>query len=65
MTQKNYRSNWNEMSSSDLKLELDMYRRWLDKVGATDKQMNRLKIMEEIYLKKLNKEFSLFNLKGE
>lgn len=65
MTQKNYRSNWNEMSSSDLKLELDIYRRWLDKVGATDKQMNRLKIMEEMYLKKLNKEFSLFNLKGE
>lgn len=40
---------------------MDMYRRWLDKVGATDKQMNRLKVMEDIYLKRLNKELSLFN----
>lgn len=62
MTQKNYRSNWREMSSSDLKLELDMYRRWINKVGGTDKQMYRLKVMEEIYAQKLNTELSLFNL---
>lgn len=62
MTQKNYRSNWRNMSSSDLKLELDMYRRWINKVGGTDKQMYRLKVMEEIYAQKLNTEFSLFNL---
>ena len=58
----NYRSNWRNMSSSDLKLELDMYRRWINKVGGTEKQMYRLKVMEEIYAQKLNTEFSLFNL---
>jgi hypothetical protein len=39
-----------------------MYRRWINKVGGTEKQIYRLKVMEEIYAQKLNTEFSLFNL---
>lgn len=61
MKQMSYRCNWWKISVSDLKLEMDMYRRWLNKVGATDKQTKRLKVMEDIYLKRLNKELSLFN----
>jgi hypothetical protein len=59
MTQKNYHSNWYTISLSDLKLERDMFSRWLNKVGATENQLNRLKAMENIYLKRLNIEHKL------
>ena len=36
-----------------------MFSRWLNKVGATEKQLNRLKAMEDIYLKRLNIEHKL------
>lgn len=36
-----------------------MFSRWLEKVGATENQMKRLKVMNDIYLKRLNIEYKL------
>lgn len=56
MTQKNYHSNWWQISLSELKLERDIFSRWLNKVGDTENKLNRLKAMNDIILKRLNKE---------
>lgn len=62
MTQKNYRSNWWQISLSELKSERDIFSRWLEKVGTTENQNKRLKAMNDIILKRLNKEQRLSTL---
>ena len=39
-----------------------MFSRWIDKVGATENQNKRLKVMNDIYLKRLNIEHKLQTL---
>lgn len=50
--------NFYTMDLSDLRYELDKFRRFIERFGASEKQERYLKAMENAYIKRMNKQYN-------